>query len=42
MLDREGFRHHRSNTLETGKPREGHQQVAEQWEQQSHRFEGEL
>src|SRR5262245_22996928 len=36
MLDCERFRHHRTDTAGTGKSREGHQQVAEQWEQQFH------
>jgi len=36
MLDGERFRHDRANTAGTGKSREGHQQVAEQWEQQFH------
>ena len=36
MLDGERFRHHRANTAGTGEPREGHQQVAEQWEQRFH------
>src|SRR5215472_7985402 len=36
MLDCERFRNHRTDTAGTGKSREGHQQVAEQWEQQFH------
>src|SRR5215469_2145822 len=36
MLDGERFRHHRTDTAVTGKSREGHQQMAEQWEQQFH------
>ena len=36
MLDGERFRHHRTDTAGTGKSREGHQQVAEQWEHQFH------
>jgi hypothetical protein len=33
ILDGERFSDHRANTAATGKPREGHQQVAEQCEQ---------
>jgi hypothetical protein len=36
MLDCERFSHHRANTAGTGKSREDHQQMAEQWEQQFH------
>jgi len=39
MLNCERFSHHRTNTAGTGKSRKGHQQVAEQWEQQSHHSE---
>jgi len=39
MLDCERFNHHRTNTTGTGKSRKSHQQVAEQWEQQSHHSE---
>ena len=42
MLNCEGFSHHRTNTAGTGKSREGNQQVAEQWEQQSHHYGAEL
>src|SRR5215472_4502691 len=36
VLDCERFRHHRTDTAVTGKSREGHQQVSEQWEQHFH------